>query len=381
MQSPKYAVEAYSSRGFGDSIWALCKDAADELFADPLPPARVRYELLGCAPQSELAAALERARVDGSAPLGGLVLRALDAAHTPVGEEWPLENARVLGDRPCALDLTLRDITVEASAVPDAQAEYPQRPSLSSGYRLLGAESEPWGHCRGLAQVPREFMEPAEPPVRLLGCSPRGSLRDALDAGDEDLGHARVLRLNWIGWTVGAVLEGEITAWIPSTHGRGLVDLTLDPWSRRLPRAAREAWDLWWHERQSEPNSWARCSVQGREFWLERARDRMNQYGPDRVPGATYHLDGRYVTDAAAFHCALGEALNGPGGYFGHDLSEVADCLGGGFGAEPPFSLVWHHADVARACLGVTPCRDPRPPTFEELLAFLTENGVDVRIA
>jgi hypothetical protein len=29
----------------------------------------------------------------------------------------------------------------------------------------------------------------------------------------------------------------------------------------------------------------------------------------------------------------------------------------------------------------VTPCRDRRPPTFEELLAFLTENGVDVRIA
>ncbi len=73
--------------------------------------------------------------------------------------------------------------------------------------------------------------------------------------------------------------------------------------------------------------------------------------------------------------------MNGSGGYFGHDLGAVADCLRGGYGAEPPFTLVRHDADVARTCLGVTPCRDRRPPTFEELLAFLTENGVDVRIA
>ncbi|MGW1761994.1 hypothetical protein [Streptomyces mirabilis] len=44
-------------------------------------------------------------------------------------------------------------------------------------------------------------------------------------------------------------------------------------------------------------------------------------------------------------------------------------------------TLVWHDADVARTCLGVTPYRDRRPPTFEELLTFLTDNGVDVRIA
>ncbi|MFE2701475.1 barstar family protein [Streptomyces mirabilis] len=381
MQNPKYAVAAYSNRGVGESIWALRKDATDELYADPLPPSRVRYDLLGCAPQGELAGAVERARTTGSAPLGGLSVRTLDATHTPVGEEWPLEYARVLGDRPCALDPTLRDITVEASAVPDTQAEHPQRPLLSAGHRLLGADGEPWGHCRDLVQVPGEFLEPADPPVRLLGCSPRGSLRDALEAGDEDLGHAHVLRLNRVGRTVGSVLEGEIIAWIPSAHGRGLVDLTLDPWSRRLPRAAREAWDVWWRERQSEPNSWARCSSQGREFWLDRAREGTNPYGPDPEPGTTYHLDGRHVTDAPAFHCALGEAVNGPGGYFGHDLSAVADCLRGGHGAEPPFTLVWHDTEVARTCLGVTPCRDRRPPTFEELLAFLTENGVDVRIA
>ena len=81
MQNPKYAVAAYSNRGVGESIWALCKDATDELYVDPLPPPRVRYQLLGCAPRGELAGAMERARTTGSAPLGGLLVRTLDDTH------------------------------------------------------------------------------------------------------------------------------------------------------------------------------------------------------------------------------------------------------------------------------------------------------------
>ncbi|MFD9465481.1 hypothetical protein [Streptomyces sp. NPDC060027] len=57
------------------------------------------------------------------------------------------------------------------------------------------------------------------------------------------------------------------------------------------------------------------------------------------------------------------------------------DCLRGRRGAEPPFSPVWHSADIARAFLGVPRRTDHRPPTFEELVAFLAENGVDVRPA
>jgi hypothetical protein len=33
-----------------------------------------------------------------------------------------------------------------------------------------------------------------------------------------------------------------------------------------------------------------------------------------------YHLDGRYVTDDDGFYRAIGEAVNGPGGWFGGDL-------------------------------------------------------------
>lgn len=49
----------------------------------------------------------------------------------------------------------------------------------------------------------------------------------------------------------------------------------------------------------------------------------------------TYVLDGRGVTDRAAFYTALGAALNGPGGYYGSNLDALADCLHGGFGPTP----------------------------------------------
>ncbi|MEM9187722.1 MAG: hypothetical protein AAGF12_01000, partial [Myxococcota bacterium] len=34
---------------------------------------------------------------------------------------------------------------------------------------------------------------------------------------------------------------------------------------------------------------------------------------------------------------ALGEALRGPGGYYGASLDSLADCTCGGFGPVPPF--------------------------------------------
>ncbi|WP_406378341.1 hypothetical protein [Streptomyces sp. NBC_00197] len=94
------------------------------------------------------------------------------------------------------------------------------------------------------------------------------------------------------------------------------------------------------------------------------------------------------MTDHPGFHCALGEAVNGPGGYFGRSLDTLGACLRGGWGAERPFTLVWHASAVARSCLGVTPHTDfgripptdHRPSAFEELLAFLGEKGVDVRL-
>jgi RNAse (barnase) inhibitor barstar len=50
-------------------------------------------------------------------------------------------------------------------------------------------------------------------------------------------------------------------------------------------------------------------------------------------------LDCAEVIDKNSFFCALGEALNGPGGYYGKGLDSMHDCLLGGFGPTPPFRL------------------------------------------
>ena len=380
MGEPKYVLLSYDREGEfegaegHEGTWALCEDAED-LFADPLPARRDTYELLGCSPEGELRTALARARADGSAPLGLLVLEYLDESGRAADVRY-LEDVRVLGDRPCSHDPSLRDITVEGmESDGDPCDQLPIHPG-SPGYRLLGAGDGPLGRCREVAHLPMIHDEPLEPPVRLLGCSPRGALRAALDAGEEDLGHAALLRIDSAGRPVQEATEGELRAWIPSARGPGLVDLSLEPWSERPPLAAREVWELWGDGRPAEPNSWARCDTESRRFWHRTALDNHVHGGQDRPPGTTYHLDGRHITDLPGFFCALGEAVNGPGGYFGWGLDALNDCLRGGWGAAPPFSLVWHDSEVARRCLGVT------SPAFQELLAFLAEGDrVDVQFA
>ncbi|MFH8468838.1 barstar family protein [Streptomyces sp. NPDC017991] len=85
--------------------------------------------------------------------------------------------------------------------------------------------------------------------------------------------------------------------------------------------------------------------------------------------------------DEPGFFCALGEAVNAPGGYFGRNLDALDDCLRGRWGTRRPFTLIWHDAEVARTGLGLVPRTDRRPWTFEELLAFLVDKGTDVRPA
>jgi hypothetical protein len=55
-------------------------------------------------------------------------------------------------------------------------------------------------------------------------------------------------------------------------------------------------------------------------------------------------LDGRFVTDIEGFYCALGEAINGPGGYFGWYPRGLYECLCG----------EWDGA-LRSICAGTTP--------------------------
>ncbi|WP_420872016.1 barstar family protein [Cohnella rhizosphaerae] len=110
-----------------------------------------------------------------------------------------------------------------------------------------------------------------------------------------------------------------------------------------LTKASKEALEIWSKWRVSPPtsiNSWSSFTNQQRKGWLEVVRLYFKRIDNqlDKQNGI-YTLDATFIKDSSSFFCALGEAINGPGGYFGFDLLSLEDCLCGGFGVMPPFTL------------------------------------------
>ncbi|GGU90411.1 hypothetical protein GCM10010182_01230 [Actinomadura cremea] len=120
-----------------------------------------------------------------------------------------------------------------------------------------------------------------------------------------------------------------------------------------------------------------------RKAWLDLVRNRgCRRAHRDRSPGHAYELDGRHVTDEPALYLALGEAVNGPGGYFGGCLEAVHDCLGGTFGYTAPATLVWRDAATAREHLSQTLTPDGEPfDLFAEVPDVLAGGGMHVTLA
>ncbi|WP_167739620.1 barstar family protein [Streptomyces subrutilus] len=90
-------------------------------------------------------------------------------------------------------------------------------------------------------------------------------------------------------------------------------------------------------------------------------------------------MDGQHVTDKPGLLLALGEALLGPGSAYGRGLDSVDYHLGGGLSVVPPFTLIWHRADIARHALARhTVDHRPDRSYFEVAVRILREHGVTV---
>jgi RNAse (barnase) inhibitor barstar len=102
------------------------------------------------------------------------------------------------------------------------------------------------------------------------------------------------------------------------------------------------------------PPDWHRYSHHDRYRKLQIVRRRWcrRHYGKfeDRS-GLTVRLDGAWIEDVPSFYLALGEAINGPGGYFGGCLAALSDCMCGSFGVLPPLTIRLSHYDEVRAAL------------------------------
>ncbi|MET9879753.1 barstar family protein [Actinacidiphila glaucinigra] len=225
--------------------------------------------------------------------------------------------------------------------------------------------------------------DPAPVPMELIGCEPAEPLLAALR-------RPRPRERDWASLLVldrhGAVMASRtvglaITGARPSVLGGTLVDIALtDGGDDRPSPAARPIWEQWYQGAPAEPNMWAPYDSQGRAAWLDLTTRawRVPVRRPDQL-GGEHHLDGRFATDVPGLHCAIAEALLGPGSYFGREWNAFRDCLRGGFGVAPPFTLVWHHSDVARHALADV-VEDPQGQLsyFEDIVQLLERRGVTV---
>ncbi|MCK7626607.1 barstar family protein [Streptomyces sp. RS10V-4] len=224
--------------------------------------------------------------------------------------------------------------------------------------------------------------------VHLTGCRPQGGLLRSV----ERVGTRRAVAGNaWFdlldadGATMGSYFVNEVTVIDvqPSTRGPGLADLTMTLWCDSALPGAEAVWDLVRTGRLQRTGMWHALDPENRRAWLSVAlwsRQYRQQGKPAAPAGRTFALDGRHIVDLDSFYCALGEAVNGPGGYFGWNLNALDDCLAGGWGATTPFTLCWDSSAGSRTRLA------ERVPTGEgeemALFGILVETferrGVDV---
>jgi RNAse (barnase) inhibitor barstar len=224
-------------------------------------------------------------------------------------------------------------------------------------------------------------------PARLIGCRPGQPLRAALDALARGAGapggalwrrqvSASIYSVAEDGTAVhlpgNCGLHASVTAACPSPLGEGLLDVTFDAAiTDPMPCGASQIWELWRAGRPTKPGLWVDYDSGLRHQWSGAALAHHQPGTPDKPAGTTYHLDGLNVTDLAGFYCAIGEAINGPGGYFGWNADALHDCLIGGWGAARPFRLIWHDASIARAHF---------PAAFDQVLQWLTQDGIVVEL-
>lgn len=102
---------------------------------------------------------------------------------------------------------------------------------------------------------------------------------------------------------------------------------------------AMEIWKKWMVSKPTIKNTWSSLSQRRRLGWLEVVRMQHHATYCNIPTNNNYFLDMTHVRDSVSFYCALGEAMNGPGGYYGFSLDSLDDCFCGGFGARSPFVL------------------------------------------
>jgi hypothetical protein len=375
---------------------ALCAEI-EGLFVDLPPRPRERFTLVGCTPSGALANLLDRMPAEAlgteQAWLGDISITAPPPPPGMPPSWWgeDLGDVVVLAQRPNMTMQGTVDIDLDGFVHVYDRTDAVVRPGDVTEFVLLNRDEAPYGTCRDVTGVFREQAAPPVPHVRLLGCRPETPLLTALDAvGQSTKASLRRRRIRAEVHVVAvdgsavrmidAVVSGTVEKGEPSRLGAGLLDVTVDSDPREpLPTGIFGILKHWYTGRPIEKNLWSGYDRELRHHWAGVALAHRSS-APDRPAGARYDLDGRFVTNIEGFYCAIGEAVNGPGGYFGWNLDALDDCLRGRFGARAPFRLVWHDSAVAHEHLVAGYDRRRLGPaiTLEYLLDMLRAHHVEI---
>ncbi|GHE00025.1 barstar family protein [Streptomyces alanosinicus] len=337
--------------------WGVCAEA-EGLFGIPQ---RGTYEMLGWVPE-------------GAGVRGWVGSRVWLVPDDEALEPWLLGDAESLGQLAGTDSLVLTGLD-DYEGPPEGHMG-PVR--VHDGHQWLGS-------CREFARIlpPEE----AAPPLVLRGLAQSDQLRTALMKGTrraQDLEEAALeIRDDQGEPLTDRTLWTKVNAWRPSSYGTDLIDLELDgELFTPVPEYARPIWERWFAGPPDTLGAWTGLDTRLRDAWLELVRERAcRRARRDRPAGHAYELDGRHITDEPGLYLALGEAVNGPGGYFGGCLAALDDCLRGRFGYTASATLLWRNAATAREHLSQTLTPDGQPyDLFAELLDVLAEGGMHVTL-
>jgi hypothetical protein len=337
--------------------WGVCVEV-EGLFGEP---PRGTYELFGWVPQAEARG------LDGN--------RVWLVPDDDTLDPWLLEDAESVG-RPLGADSLVLTGLDDYEGPPEGHRG---RVRVHDGHRWLGS-------CREFARV----LPPGQsaPPLVLRGLAQGDRLRAALRKGTRqalDLEQASLeIRDDQGEPLTDRLLWARVSACRPSIYGEDRIDLELDgELFTPVPEYARPIWERWFTGPPDTRGAWAGLDTRHRGAWLDLVRERAcRRTHRDRSAGHAYELDGRHVTDEPGLYLALGEAVNGPGGYFGGCLAAVDDCLRGTFGYTAPATLLWRDAATARDHLSRALTPEGRPyDLFGVVLEVLTEGGMHVTLA
>lgn len=105
-------------------------------------------------------------------------------------------------------------------------------------------------------------------------------------------------------------------------------------------------------EPTQQKGTWIGLTRGAQWAWIRKSAKRWKLEIPSHPSGTVLVLEGKHITRLPAVFCAFGEMVAGPGGYFGRGFDSLNDCLRGGMGVEPPWTLRWRDVHVARDALG-----------------------------